>query len=131
MEKPLTSRELEALFVRAREAGLAAGNAAIPTPMTVVERSNPLDDTSPVVRRYAPVMDGVCGFAWIVLKPGTGRAARMAKEMFHARSHYRGGVSIWVGDFNQSMTRKAAYAQAFARVLQDAGLRAYAESRMD
>ena len=40
-------------------------------------------------------------------------------------------VEIWVGEFNQSVTRKEAYAQAFAEVLREAGVTAYASSRKD
>ena len=34
-------------------------------------------------------------------------------------------------EFNQSLTRKEAYCEAFARVLGESGLRAYVDSRMD
>lgn len=127
----MSDRELEALFTRAHEAGMKAGTDVVPTPMHVVERANPLDDTSPVVHRYAPVMDGVCGFAWIVIRPGTSRAARMAKELFQGYNGHGGGIHIHVHQFNQSLTRKEAYAEAFAQVLKAAGISAHAASRMD
>ena len=117
---------LEALFRTAEAEGRKAGNACIPTPMLIREEIGPNPG-----RIYGPIMDGVCGFAWIVIKPGTCRAARMAKELYRARTAYGGGMQIWVNDYGQSMTRKAAYAEAFARVLQGAGIKAYADSRMD
>lgn len=121
----MTDRELEDLFAKAREAGLKAGMEVVPTPMIVREEfPNP-------GRTYAPVMDGVCGFAWVTIKPGTCRAARMAKQLMQCHRGYHGGVEIWVSDFNQSLTRKEAYATAFARVLRDAGIQAYPGSRMD
>ena len=48
----------------------------------------------------------------------------------NGRSYY-GGVDIWVGEFNQSMERKEACAAAMARVLNEAGIKAYSMSRMD
>lgn len=119
------------VFGAAHAAGMKAAAEVVPVPMHVVERANPLDDTSPVVKRYAPVLDGVCGFAWIVITPGTSVAARYAKKYLGARKHYGGGVSIWVSAYDQSMTRKSAYASAFAKVLVEAGISAYAGERMD
>ena len=48
-----------------------------------------------------------------------------------ASKAYPTGLHFWVGLFNQSMTRKEAYASAFAKVLNEAGIQAYADSRMD
>lgn len=36
-----------------------------------------------------------------------------------------------VGQFNQSMEKKEKFARAFAKVLTDADVKAYAQSRMD
>lgn len=47
---------------------------------------------------------------------------------------YYGGVSMWIGGFNQSMQKKEAYGRAFAAVVNDAGidgLRVHCMSRMD
>lgn len=131
MAGTMTDRDLKALFANAHAAGMAAGTAVVPEPMYVVERVNPLDDTSAVKRAYPPVMDGVCGFAWVTIKPGTSRAAKYAKKALGARKGYYGGMEIWVAGFGQSLTRKEAYAEAFAKVLRDAGVTAYAGSRMD
>jgi hypothetical protein len=126
----LTSRASEQLYARAHAAGMAAGEAARPTPMVVTEHRNPLDDSSPVIRTYAPVMSGVCGFAWVTVRPATSSFARYLKARGHRRG-YEGGIQIWVGEFGQSMERKEAYARAFAAVLREAGITAYAASRMD
>lgn len=129
----MTAKEkgLAAVFAKAEAAGKAAAEARVPVPMLVVEHANPLDDSSPVVRRYPPVMGGVCGFAWINIHPGNGSAARFAKKFLGARKAYEGGMQIWVGAYGQSMERKEAYAHAYAEVLQAAGIKAYAGSRMD
>lgn len=120
----------DAIYAEAHAAGMAAGQQAVPVPMVVVERANPLDDRSPVVRKYEPVMDGCCGFAWIVIS-GIGAFAKWAKEKGLASKHYPAGLSFWVGEFNQSLTRKEKYAYAFAEVLNKHGIKAYAGSRMD
>jgi hypothetical protein len=119
-----------AVYAEAHVAGLAAGKAAIPEPMVVVGHANPLDDSSPVTERHF-VSEGVCGFAWVVIHPGNCSFAVWARKQDLARAHYGGGVSVWVGEFNQSMTRKEAYAHAFAEVLNKHGVKAYAGSRMD
>lgn len=119
------------LFDLADLAGRDAAEAAVPTPMIVVQRANPLDDNSPIVKQYEPVMGGVCGFAWVVVRPGTSAFARWIKANKGARKHYYGGMELWVSRYGQSMERKEAYAQAFAKVLRDHGVDAYAGSRMD
>jgi hypothetical protein len=130
----VTKTEMARLVKTADAAGKAAAAAVTPVPMVVQERANPLDDSSPVVRQWAPVMDGVCGFAWVNVKPGNSAFANWLKKQPGSRwrtDSYEGGVSMSVFDYNQSLTRKAAYAGAFARVLSEAGIRAYSASRMD
>lgn len=123
----------------AHEAGMRAGEAANPTPMLVGTPRNLLgslmggddggfDPAQPVYR----IDDGVCGFAWVNL-PGTSSFAKWLKATGQARvDSYYGGVTVSVHQFNQSLTRKEAYANAFAQVLRDAGIqRVNVGSRMD
>jgi len=78
------------------------------------------------------VADGVCGFAWVNVKPGTSKFARWLKATGKARTDsYYGGVTIWVSDFGQSMQKKEIFARALAKRFQAAGIKAYAASRMD
>jgi len=123
-------QDFDALYARAHAAGMVAGNGCVPVPMVVIERDNPLSDASPIVKAYEPVMDGVCGFAWVSFKGNT-PWAKWAKAKGVASEHYPSGYSIWVGEFNQSMTRKESYAHAFAKILRDSGIMAYADSRLD
>jgi len=124
--------QFETLYVRAREAGLAAGNGSKPTPMVVGSPSTPFGSDIDHSKPTFFVEDGVCGFAWIQVKPGTSAFAKYLVKSGRARpDSYYGGVSIWVSDYNQSMQRKEAYAHAFAKVLVDAGIKAYSMSRMD
>ncbi len=116
----------------AMNAGRLAGEDAIPTPMVVEQRANPLDDSSPVVKRYAPVMDGMCGFAWVNIKPGTSAYARwLKKEGIARKDSYYGGVTIWIGEHGQSYERKSAHAAELARVLRTHGVNAINMSRLD
>lgn len=118
----MSNPEMRDLVARAHEAGMKAGMEVNPTPMTLVNRAS---------GETFVVSEGPCGFAWINVRPGGSRFARFLKAEGIARSAYGGGVDIWVSEFNQSHTRKAAYAAAYSRVLQMAGIKAYSQERLD
>lgn len=120
---------MQAIFNKAHKAGMEAANAVQVTPMIVVEHESPVDDNSPIKQAWK-VESGVCGFAWVVIKGNT-KFGRWASKKGLAGKGYPTGLNIWVRDFGQSYTRKNAYAQAFANVLQDNGITAYAQSRLD
>ncbi len=112
--------QFEFIWEKALAAGRRAGEEAEPTPMIV---SGYEDE---------PVMGGACGFASVNVKPGTSAFAMWLKKKDHARTDsYEGGVCIWIGDYGQSMARKAAHAAAMAKVFTDQNFRAYSSSRMD
>jgi hypothetical protein len=76
-----------------------------------------------------------CGFGWVEVYVDRTNS-KEARELIAAgfkKSYKPKCLSLWtVGDYNgQSMDVKEAGAGAFARVLQQAGLRAYACSRAD
>lgn len=114
-----TAVEWQALYDKAHATGDAAANAAQCSAMQVTDG-----------KRVWHVPDGPCGFAWIKFAGNT-PWARWAKAHAGAHNAYPTGYMIWVSDYNQSMQRKEAYAHAFATVLRDAGIHAYAASRMD
>ena len=118
------------LYAAAHDAGNAAVQSATIQPMIVQQRANPLNDSSDLIKQYY-VEDGVCGFASIIVKPANSALAKYLKLNCGARKSYYGGVSLSVMAFNQSLQKKEAYAYAFAKVLNDAGINAYVESRMD
>lgn len=137
--KALSVATLTRLMREAHEAGMKAGRSVGVAPMVVSKHANPLDDSSPVEKAWI-VPDGPCGFAWVTIRPANSRAAKVMASMFtgktgggHAkRNEYEGGMMLWVWEFNQSLTRKEAYAYAFAKHLTDAGIpKVYAGSRMD
>ena len=121
VRQTITVAELAEL---AHKAGLKAGNKAIPQPMVIVD-----GETKEVID---VVDDGLCGFAWINIKPARGAFVNYLKAReWGSRDEYYGGHTIWVSNFNQSVTRKMAYAKAFAEVLNQYGIKAYAASRLD
>lgn len=124
-------QDWQALYDKAHLAGMEAAQACVPVPMVVEGRANPLDDSSPVTKRYF-VSEGACGFGWISIKPANCTFANWLKKNNLAKTDsYSGGVMIWVHQFNQSYDRKMIYATAFAQVISQSGIRAYAGGRLD
>lgn len=114
--------ELRKLFNDAKRAGEAAASAHTPTPMIVNDARGG--------KQYF-VAAGVCGFASVVIRPGTSQAARYGSKHFGYRKAYYGGVSMSVSQYGQSLETKEAFANAYAEVLSAAGITAYVDSRMD
>lgn len=121
---------IESIYIQAHDAGNNAVTQTTITPMVVSQKANPLNDSSETIKQWV-VNDGVCGFASVIIKPATNKFAKYLVANQLARKHYAGGVSMSIRDFNQSLTKKAAYAEGFAKVLRDNGINAWAESRMD
>ena len=126
--------DFKSLHESADQAGRNAVKELQVVPMVVGEETYPfsgvMDNTKP--RHF--VADGVCGFAWVNIKPGNSKFANWLKKNRIARSDsYYGGVTVWVSDYNQSMQKKDAYARAYAEVIRAAGVvkSCYAMSRLD
>ena len=121
------------ILAYAHNAGMAAGSAKVATPMTLVESDlfdNPIGKTY-----YVP--EGPCGFAWVVThEHGNGKFVKYLKSISDGMSvgskYYYGGYYVkWVGEFGQSIEKKEAYADAYAAILKDYGIKAYSGSRLD
>lgn len=125
----MSNANFEALWSKAYAAGLQAGQNAIPTPMIV--REGNLDGSAKAGGKSWYVSEGPCGFAWVTVRPGNCAFANWAKKKGLMSRAYGGGVQYWVGEFNQSIARKEAFAYAAADVLQEAGIKAYGGSRLD
>ena len=120
------------IYSEAHSAGLAAGHGCTPTPMVVGQPTTPLGNDIDYEKETYYVADGVCGFAWINIKPARGKFVKFLKDnKIGRKDSYYGGYTIWVNQFGQSMTRKENYARAFTKVLNENGLKAYSMSRMD
>ena len=113
------------IYSEAHSAGMAAGHGCTPTPMVVGTPTTPLGDDIDYSKKTYYVADGLCGFAWINIKPARGKFVTWLKKADN------GGYTIWVSEFGQSVTRKENYARAFAKVLGDNGITAYNMSRLD
>lgn len=125
-----SKKDWQAIYNEAKAAGLKAGNEVGCVPMTVIGRANPLDDSSPITNKWH-VADGVCGFASVIVTPGTCSFAKWLKSKGLGSKHYYGGMSIWIGEHNQSMQRKEAHAHAMCEVFAKHGIECRSESRMD
>ena len=125
------SREVMELFDRAHHAGLRAGHESTPTPMVVGSPSTPFGSDIDWNKSTYHVSDGVCGFAGVVIKPARGKFVSFLKSKDLGWKHYYGGFYMTCREFGQSLARKEAYCEAFAKVLGEAGMRCYVDSRMD
>lgn len=107
-------------------AGKAAADATTPVPMVVGDPSS---------GKTWNVPSGVCGYAWVLVRPGNSKFANWLKRNDLASKAYGGGVSHWVSDYGQSMEKKGAFAGAVAASLRDTLDMTYDEvssrSRMD
>ena len=110
------SKQHETLFNRAIEAGIVAGEAATPTPM--------------LIKGYAPILDGVCGFASVNVAGNTS-FGRWIKKTGRGHKAYYGGLDISISQFSQSYERKLAMAEAMAIVLRRDDVDAYATGNLD
>ena len=120
------------VYADAHAKGIAAGNGCTPTPMVVGTPTTPLGNDIDYSKDTHYVSDGVCGFAWVNIKPARGKFVKYLKDNNIGRKDsYYGGYTIWVRGFGQSLARKESYARAFADVLTTNGIKAYAMSRMD
>lgn len=74
-----------------------------------------------------------CGFAWVRIKPARGPFVAYLKEIGSGITSSDGGYVVYnpSGNSTQWMDAKFAGAKAFAKILTDAGIRAFAESRID
>jgi len=110
---------LRLAFQMAHVKGLEAARGCTPTPMvvgTAVGLSDKMDNTKPM---YV-VPGGVCGFAWVNIRPATSAVAKFAKkELGWSYNDYDHAMQKWVSEYGQSMELKQAYAYAYAVELAD------------
>jgi hypothetical protein len=108
-------------FENALTIGRKAGLDCTPVPMIV----NGTD-------RSFFVGDGVCGFAWIEIRPARGGLVTYLKKSKQGYySEYERAYIFNIHDFNQSLTRKEAMAEAMAEHLRKCGYNVFANSRID
>ena len=74
-----------------------------------------------------------CGFAWVTVKNCRGKKLELLKEFGFKRSYVGSGFTLWNPSqaMTQDMSAKFEGARAFAEYLQDLGINAKAEQRLD
>lgn len=76
--------------------------------------------------------EGACGFAWVEVRPRNSKFAKFARAHLNGYdSAYTRSIHLSCPHFNQSLDRKAAWANAAASVLMACGIEAMAVSRID
>lgn len=125
------------LYETARNAASEAWKACKPIPM-IVGQAKGLFGNEIVPGTEEFVADGVCGFAWVRIKPARGPFVKFLEaNKIGRRDEYAGGwyipsyQTLNFNDMSQSMQRKEAACDAFADVLYRNGVNAWSESRMD
>ena len=121
----------EKLLEKAHLMGMDAGRGSTPTPMVVGTPTELFGSEIDWNKSTYHVSDGVCGFAGVVIKPARGKFVSFLKSKGLGWKHYYGGFYMTCREFGQSLARKEAYCEAFAKVLGEAGMRCYVDSRMD
>ena len=121
----------EKVLERAHLMGMDAGRRASVTPMIVGTPTEFMGSEIDYSKETYFVESGVCGFAGVVIKPAQGKFVSYLKSINKGRKHYYGGYYVPVKEFGLSLTRKEAYASAFADVLTEVGMKVYVDSRMD
>ena len=120
----------KAIYEEAFEAANAAADACMPMPMVVGQAVGFSNFMVPGTMEF--VADGVCGFAWVKIRPARGEFVKFCKaNNIGYRDDYAGGYLISMRQGNQSMQRKEAAGRAFAAVLVKHGIKAHMQSRMD
>ena len=120
-KKTITTTEL---LKQAETAGLKAGLEVVPTPVYFKDTHTGQTYDS---------ADGACGFAHVNISPARGKFVNYLKKIGKGHKSYQGGWDYWVSsqELGQSITRKEAYADAFAKVLKEWGINCYSMSRLD
>lgn len=123
-EKPLViacaenSNFWQLLYNSAHDEAIKESTKAIPTPMYVSGYTE-------------PIMDGMCGFASVIVKDARKGFAKWLKNNKIGYHHYNGGWGICAPLFGQSYEKAKAYAETFAKILRQNGIDCYFESRLD
>ena len=120
---------IDEAFAAARE----AAETAIPHPM-IVGQATGLFGSGMVPGTEEYVSEGLCGFAWVNIKPARGPLIKYCKQNKIGHPGTYGGWSISMGSvtMSQSIERKECAADAFVKVLQKYGVeRCWKESRLD
>lgn len=128
----------KAICDKANAAGEAAVEKLQVVPMIVGQETGFMSGKIDYNKPTYYVEDGVCGFSWVDVYPQHKGTTKLGKEerkvlesvgfqkSYESKRYYK-----WVSAYNQSMQKKEAYAQAYAMVLRENGVKAYHGSKLD
>lgn len=130
----ITKTRAARIFKEAVAAGDKAYKDAVPTPMIVGTPTTPLGNDIDYSKETYFVSEGLCGFAWVTIRPARGAFVNYLKSIQVGSNGYYGGWRVGYQYTNfkgQSYTRNVAAAGAFSGVLQKYGIDAFSEGRLD
>lgn len=78
-----------------------------------------------------PVMEGICGYACIVIKDARKKFVRWLKKKNIGDKGYHGGWIIWAKTHSQSYEKEKVYAETFAKILQQNGIECSVSAGLD
>ena len=140
--KPKLEKKAKDIFEEAVKNGELKITECVPVPMTVIERQNPLDDSSKIVKQWH-VEDGLCGFASINISYKSEINRQFINQLKKAKlagndhgfafgkDDYYKGYTYWVHQGNQSIAKKTAFAHGFAEVLNKYGIDYHIKTQLD
>jgi len=108
----------ETLYNLAHNEAVKASNRVVPTPMYITGYTE-------------PVMDGLCGLAYIVVKDARKGFAKWLKSKNIGYQCYKGGWEVFAATRDQSFEKAKAYAETFEKILRQNGVECYSVSRLD
>lgn len=127
--------EAALIFAAASKAARAAVEACTPQPMIVGESVGLFSDRIDYSKPTYVVADGLCGFAWVRIRPARGAFVTWCKANNIGHNGYGGGweIASWAfsGSNSQSYEKAMAAANAAAGVLKSFGITAYVDGRLD
>ena len=122
----------------AHDAGMEAVKTVVTRAVLIYQETHPFSGEMDPTKPSYVLDDYPCGFAWVSVKPANKGNTRLGKDERRAleavgfrKNYYEKSYQLWISNFNQSMQKKEAYADAYAKVLRGHGIRAYSGSRMD
>lgn len=125
------------IFNEARTAATIAFSDHTPTPVVFGQAKSLFgNEIIPGTEEY--VADGLCGFAWVRIKPARGEFVKFLKKNGIGNKGVYGGYTISAYDIgcpvsSQSMERKEAACKAFVAVIKQyfPDMKIWVESRLD
>ena len=110
----------EGVHAAAHAAGWGAAEAAVLPQYVAVQRANPLEDSSEIVKVYWEEPFELIGNSSVQVKGANkGYGKWLVSSGTGETDTWNGGACFWVSSFGQSHGRKVAYASAYADTVKE------------